>query len=1161
MAFSLPLHAEPSLESRFAAPPESSRLQAWWHWCADNVTREGIAADLAAMKEMDVGTAHVFSPAMMGPIPGYHAKLLTPEWKEIFAFAVAEAKKNGIRLGFHNCPGWSSSGGPWIRPEDSMKVVVASVADVKAGSASAKLPQPATRKDFYRDLAVVAFPIPDEPAPLRTSGDFADDFAAFAAGRRSVRLPLARGKDHPAAVTLEYARPFAPSTLSIQFDENRVVLTGVVEASADGQTWRRLRTFGFHFHADVGDAKYLAVECGEPARFFRVTFRPGDIPEWMGGKPFDTKLKALGLTTVPMVANLGARNSSTVAFGYQGAANPDQPGIAKSAFVDLTDKLTADGTVALDRLGTAAGGRWRLLRIGYTTTGKTCAPATLPGLECDKLSKRGLDAHWPHMPRTFFDTPGAKGTIAISLIDSYEVGGQNWTEDLPAEFRRRRGYDIRPYLPAIVGYTVGTAGETAKFLYDLQRTVADLFAENYYDYFAELCHREGILAATEAYGGPFDSLRAFRTADVPTGEFWLGASPHGSPRVAASAGHLNGRAQVGAEAFTTEAMPGRWQITPHQLKVSGDRGWLEGISQLVYHSYLSQPFMNVKPGLSLGRHGTQLNRHTTWWKDGKDWSQYVRRGQFLLQSGKSKSDAVILAGESTPGAYARPSAFVQAGYNFDFCGRDDLLRLETKDGRVNMPGQEPYEFLLIGNDRYLTLEVLAKVKALLVAGARVAGCRPEGSPSLADDPAAWKRLADEIWGARRSNLVVTTDALAAARQFGLKPPAESRGRLGALRRRIEGRDFYFLMNDRDTPFEGNVTFAASGAPQRWNAKTGAVTALPRYRAEAGRVTTRFSLPPRGSIFVGFAPAADDPTLAAAPDDTPRYEPVEVVSATYAAVDDASLKADVTAAVRKLVAAGQLEFPVANQTFGGRDPASNHYKALTVSFVAGGKSLTKSFREHGPASLAIPMAAPVRQENVLADLSADWRITSFTGVNAPTAPRTLARLTSWSESDDPKLRYFAGYAVYEKTVEGLKDSKAKSLKGCGAEAKENGIWLDLGAVHDIANVYLNDKFVACLWEPPYRVALSPELFNPLTFKPFNLRVEVVNTWPNRMIGDAIARKNGAAEPKKGGYPEWVLADRPDSGSGIFTWSNFDYGWKATDKPLPAGLVGPVRLLAE
>ena len=195
----------------------------------------------------------------------------------------------------------------------------------------------------------------------------------------------------------------------------------------------------------------------------------------------------------------------------------------------------------------------------------------MPGLECDKLSKRGLDAHWPHLPRTVFDTPGAKGTVAISLIDSYEVGGQNWTEDLPVEFARRRGYDLRPYLPAVVGYTVGTA-------------------------------------------------------DVPMGEFWLGASSCGSPRVAASAGYLNGRSQVGAEAFTTEAMPGRWQVTPHQLRVSGDRGWLEGISQLVYHSYLSQPFMNVKPGLSLGRHGSRLNRNTTWWKDGKGWSTFRLAG-------------------------------------------------------------------------------------------------------------------------------------------------------------------------------------------------------------------------------------------------------------------------------------------------------------------------------------------------------------------------------------------------------------------------------------------------------------------------------------------------------------------------------------------------------
>lgn len=103
--------ASRSLEARFADPPESARLETWWHWCSDNVTEAGIAADLAAMKEFDIGVAHVFSARMMDPMPGIHTKLLTPEWKKLFAFAVAEAKRRGIALGFHNCRGGRARAG------------------------------------------------------------------------------------------------------------------------------------------------------------------------------------------------------------------------------------------------------------------------------------------------------------------------------------------------------------------------------------------------------------------------------------------------------------------------------------------------------------------------------------------------------------------------------------------------------------------------------------------------------------------------------------------------------------------------------------------------------------------------------------------------------------------------------------------------------------------------------------------------------------------------------------------------------------------------------------------------------------------------------------------------------------------------------------------
>ena len=1043
-----------SLEERFARPPESARLQAWWHWCGDNVSERGIAADLAAMQELDVGVAHVFLPSMMGAVPGVHAKLLTPEWKRLFAFAVAEAKKRGIALGFHNCPGWSSSGGPWIRPEDSMKIVVASAVDVTDPSRAFTVPQPEARRDFYRDIATVAVPCQPEPALAELTGGFAADaLSAFAAGNGKLTLPFEKKPLVTAELVYSYATPFSPRALALRFGSPRVFVKGTVEVS-DGDGWRKCGEFRFEDANDLGDVRYVALENAADARRFRLRIRTDKVPDWIGGKPFDTDLRSVAFTSLPMVGGVSERNSSQSRYGYLPAGRPETPGIPKDAFVDLTGKTGPDGSVAG---GTLPAGSWRVLRIGYTTTGRECGPATLPGLECDKLSKRGLDAHWPHLPHELLSTPGAAGTVRVGIIDSFEVGGQNWTESMPEEFRRRRGYELRPYLPALVGYTVGTDGETAKFLFDFQRTVADLIAENYYDYFGELCHRAGIESATEAYGGPFDPLRCFRSADIPTGEFWLGSNPQGTPRLASSAAHVNGRSRIAAEAFTTEAMQGRWQITPHELRVSGDRGWLEGISQLVFHSYVSQPLENVKPGLSLGRHGTQLNRNTTWWKEGAGWSQYVRRGQFLLQAGESVSEALVLTGDGRPCFYERPWQFVQAGYQFDFIGRDDLLRLEPVPEGVKTPGGAVYPILSLGSDSHLTLATLRKVKTLLDAGTRIAGKRPADTPSLADDPAEWKALADEIWNGKRANLVEDNwDPLVAARRFGIPPPLDSKERLGSRRRRIEGRDFFFVLNDRDEPFADEVTFAADGEPSVWDAKSGAVSPLPFRASAPGRVTTRLSLPPHGSVFIGFGPS---PSAADA---------------------------------------------------------------------------------HGDAtSRSRPLDDPQAAASVVTELSEGWTITAFDGPCAPRAPLALARLVDWSTSEDPRLRYFAGHATYERTVD--------------IPSGQGPLTLDLGEVRDIASVSLDGRPLACLWEPPYRVQL-PEG----TSGRVKLSVTVVNTWPNRLIGDAIARKQGAHEDWRDGYPAWVLDDKPDSGTGIYTWSNFDWGWTANDKPLPAGLIGPVRL---
>ncbi|MBQ6137408.1 MAG: hypothetical protein IJI73_08575 [Kiritimatiellae bacterium] len=1036
----------------FANPPPESRLQAWYHWTTTGITDECLAADLKAMGELGIGTAHVFMPGQQ-PLPP-NTQPLSEEWWKRWETAIREAKKNGIKLGFHNCPGWSSSGGNWIKPEDSMKVLVAAATDVDDLSKSVKLAEPVSQMGFYRDVAVYAFPIERPVVPTRVSGDFEADFEAFMRGGKPLELPTAE-KDPGCTLAFEYDHLITPTSLVTCWDESQFHLDFEVSASADGSVWKTIAEHKYRLYNCQLTPKVLPLRECPPSRFFRIKVSTVQPPVWV--KFIRRKLVSAVFTSLPLVSEIDDKNGASVAIGYRAPADPAEAGIPRASIADVTRHMRADGTLQVPAGEVSAvpdGKCWRILRVGYTTTGKMCAPApsNVRGLECDKLTKKGLDAHWPHMPRKMFAAPGGKGTVAVSIVDSWEVGGQNWTEDFPAEFKRRRGYDIRPWLPAMAGYTVGTAGETAKFLFDVQRTVSDLMAENYFDYFAELCHREGALSATESYGGPFDTQRAFMSADVPTGEFWLGRDTHYSPRLAASAGHVNGRRQIAAEAFTSDPKEGRWQATPHELRVSGDRGWLEGISQIVYHSYVQQPYMNVQPGFSLWQHGSQLNRHTTWWPEGKWWAQYVHRGQFILQSGKPKADVLMLAGDGSPNGASYQADLVDAGYSYDCCGAADLQRLEVRDGGVAMPGCSAYDVLCLGKDRYLTCATLRKVKALLEAGVRVSGKRPSGTPTLSDDSAEWKRLADEIWSGRFNNLKTDESALGAARSFGLRAPVESGGKLAAIRRVIEGRDFCFVMAaKKGEPFEGEVSFAASGRPECWDAKTGKIEPLPWIVDEEGRVKAHLSLRADESMFVSF---------------------------------------------RKPTA--------------GERPASAW--------------------------------AGAKEPSVEKDVSSDWTIVSFAGKNAPAAPLAFPKLTGWNESADERLKYFAGRAVYERKVDlgGVKEP-------CD---------LDLGDVREIANVWVDGEFLGCLWEAPYRTALPKSALG----KSVTLRVEVVNTWPNRLIGDSIARKRGAAEPRgEHNVPQWVLDDKPDSGTGIYTWASWLKGWNPEDALRPAGLLGPVRVL--
>ena len=582
----------------FRNPPPECSLQAWWHWLDDCVTEEGIARDLKAMGEAGIGTAYIFAPHMSDLKAT--ATVMSDDWLKLFEYAIQEAKKNGIKLGFHNCPGWSSSGGPWIKVEDSMKILTTSHTDVDLAASGEEqdgrieLPRPYSRCDFYRDLAVFAFPIPETPRIVK--------------GAVPSEVPLKLGE--PSVYELEYAEPFAPKLVVFDTVAPSVMFKLKVEALIAGE-WRKCAEKKYEIFRETDEAKTIALKEGVESAKWRVTFEYLQPPPWIPKR------------NLPINFALGDFPLADC-----------ETAIGPAELFDVTAALKGDSITAADLPRELRGKRVRLLRVGYTTTGQGPAPATIGGLECDKLSRRGLDAHWPNMPGRILALPGAKDIVEAVIIDSYEVGNQTWTDGLPAEFARRKNRDFRKSLPAIVGYNVGSKVESAAIRGDFNSLIAELFAVNYYDYFAELCHRAGVKAITEPYGGPFDTFRCGKTSDMPTCEFWLGGELHGSVAQMVAVAEKWGQNVVAAESFTTEAKEGRWQITPLELKRSGDVAWVAGVNQIVMHSYVHQPYTDRVPGCSLGRHGTQLNVNTTWWPEMRAWTDYIRRGQFLLRYGR-----------------------------------------------------------------------------------------------------------------------------------------------------------------------------------------------------------------------------------------------------------------------------------------------------------------------------------------------------------------------------------------------------------------------------------------------------------------------------------------------------------------------------------------------
>ena len=611
-----------------------------------------------------------------------------------------------------------------------------------------------------------------------------------------------------------------------------------------------------------------------------------------------------------------------LAFRVQGDTKKVDP----ASVIDISDRLRLDGRLDWD----VPEGQWVILRTGYTLTGHPWSkwhayPQFYPqgdtfeggdGYEIDYLNPGALDDHFNHLGKKILEeVKRAGGQLAYFWSDSWECGKLTWTQDFPNQFSKFRGYDLKTYMPVLAGYTVADSAVSARFRDDFDRTIQDCVAQNFYGHFMDLCHRNGVRVGNEAGGpndiSPQDVLKNLGYCDIPTGEFWVnghrkaknGYNDDRSLRLnlkqTATAAHIYGRREAMAEAFTMmDGDATHWALGPADLKPYANDAFCEGINRMMLHQATCQPPSDGKPGYEFcaGQHFTP---NITWWEQSPAFFTYLSRCQQMLQQGLFSADVCFYLGERPP-ALAPPKYLIPslgAGYDCDYSNADVLLnRMSVKDGRIVLPDGMNYRLLVLQNctspakeicdkvssyqnlavssvpSTEMSVDVIKKIKELILAGATVVGSPPLHAAGLKNYPAAdgeLKKIADEIWGeldgvnrkerrmgkgriiwGKTAREVLLADGIGP--DFGFNGQAEDPECFDYIHRTSGDTEIYFVINRRDRPWRRDFTFRVSGRrPEIWDAVTGKMVLASAYLQAKGSTTLSLELEAFGSCFVVF----------------------------------------------------------------------------------------------------------------------------------------------------------------------------------------------------------------------------------------------------------------------------------------------------------------------
>lgn len=873
-----------AVEEGFRTPPDSIQTSVYWYWISDNLSKEGVEKDLEAMKCIGINRAFIGNIGLPANETQYgQVKLFSDEWWEITHAALKKAAELNIEIGMFNSPGWSQSGGPWVEPEQAMRYLAQSES-VFLGpkKISEKLAKP---EGAFQDVKVIAFRAPKDYGktlsdlkPQLTSRPAIAGLQQLIDSNQDTELSLPAGAI--TRIDMQSPAPYTARSFTVYPAKRNMRMDVVLEVKENGQ-YRQLKKFTVdrsNNEINVGFEPYAPVVVSFPeviGEAFRITFE--NVSK-------DAGVAEVEITSTPRVERIKekslAKMHPTPLPYWQDYQWEEQAVVADNAYLiqqnevlDITDHLSSDGVLTWD----VPEGEWVVLRTGMLPTGAKNGPASVEGtgLEIDKLNHQHAIQHFDaFMGEILRRIPEEdRKTFKVAVQDSYEMGGQNWTDDFIQRFKKAFGYDPLPFIPVLYGNVVESQDYADRFLWDLRRFVADNVAYEYVGGLRDISHKHGLTIWLENYGHwgfPGEFLQYGGQSDEVGGEFWSeGELGDIENRAASSAAHIYGKRKVSAESFTAAGNTfGRY---PAMMKQRGDRFFTEGINNTLLHVYIHQAYEDKKPGVNAW-FGNEFNRFNTWYDYMDDFTAYLKRANFMLQQGTYVADVAYFIGEDVPKMTGVQDPPLPKGYDFDYINAEVIMnRLEIKDGKFTLPDGLSYSLLVLPQLETMRPELLEKILQLVKAGGAILGPRPQRSPSLQHGEGAdlqVQKLGEQLWGNSDGKEIKAhkvgdgwvfdgMDLIEVFQRLKVQPDVllDKDDATLFIHRTLPDGEIYFMSNQLDSTVNISPIFRVQGKqPEWWNPIDGTIRNLPEFEASDGGIQVPLELAPFESAFVVFRKA-------------------------------------------------------------------------------------------------------------------------------------------------------------------------------------------------------------------------------------------------------------------------------------------------------------------